>query len=99
MERGAAEVAPEVLLLPVLLLHPVLQHQGLYHLEEDHHDKYLLLIISEVFFIEAELPPLVELPPVQVEVPPVQAPVQVEVSPVEGVAEADVGEYAVVGGK
>ena len=86
MEGRAAEVASVVLLLPAVLpLNPVLQHQRLYHLK--HPDQYLL-VIGVVFFIEAELPPLVEVPPVQVEVPPV-----------EGVAEAHVGEYAVVGGK
>ena len=95
MEGVAAEVAPVVLLLPVLPLHPVLQHRGLYHLEDDG-DKYLL-VVSVVLFIEVELLPVVEVPPVQVEVPPVQAPVQVEVPPVEGVAEAHVRENAVVG--
>ena len=47
-----------------------------------------LLIIGEMLFIEGELPPLVEVPPVEV-----------EVSPVQGIAQADVGEHAVVGGK
>ena len=47
-----------------------------------------LLVISEVLFIEVELPPVIKVPPVQVEVPPV-----------EGVAQAHVGEHTVVGGE